>query len=90
MRRLLLLCAVLLWAQQVLLAHGIEHTFHDSDEACVECLALPGFAAVPAAKLQLPCTAPAPLAREAAVPPAPSFAQCLAFHSRAPPATPSC
>ena len=90
MRRLLLLCVVLLWAQLALAAHGIEHAFHDPDEACAECLALPGFAAVPAAKLQLPCTAPAPLAREAAVPPAPSFAQRLAFHSRAPPATPSC
>jgi len=71
--RPLLFGLLLLWAQQALLAHGIEHAFHDHDEACVECLALPGFAAVPAAKLQLPCTAPAPLAREAAAPPAPSF-----------------
>jgi hypothetical protein len=89
-KRLLLLCAVLLCAQLALAAHGIAHAFHDHDEVCVECLALPGFAAVPAAKLRLPGAVPMGFKWEAAVPPAPTFARQLAFRSRAPPLAPSC
>jgi hypothetical protein len=85
MKRLLLLCITLVLAQVALAGHGIEHVFHEPDEACVECLALPGMQAVPV-------QAPMPLQHGAAdtpatlaVPPAPTFAQPRAFLSRGPP-----
>jgi len=83
---MLLLAVFLLGAQFALAEHGIEHAFHDHDETCIECLALPGFAALPAAKLRLPGAKPMFFGREAAVPPAPTFARYQAFRSRAPPA----
>lgn len=45
--RFLLLTACLLAAQLTLASHGIEHALAEHDAACVECLAMPGFAAVP-------------------------------------------
>jgi hypothetical protein len=87
--RLALLAFALLLAQLAMVGHGVEHAFHDSQdtgETCVECLALPGFAAVPAAKLRLPGATPAPMARDVTVPPAPTFARHQAFRSRVPPA----
>jgi hypothetical protein len=83
--RLLLLGLALLWAQLTLAGHGIEHAFHEHDEACVECLVLPGFASVPALPPRMPCAASAPLVREGAVPPAPTFTLYPAYRSRAPP-----
>lgn len=43
--RELLIGFALLWVQLVLTAPGIEPICPDHDEACSECLALPGFAA---------------------------------------------
>jgi len=85
MKRLLLLCVALLWAQIVLAGHGIEHACQEPDAACVECLALPGFATVPAAKLRLPAAMPEPEAGKGTVVPAPTLARARAFLSRAPP-----
>lgn len=87
--RLAGLLLALLYAQLMLAAHGIEHAFHDHDEACIECLALPGFAAVPAQPPMLPAPQAAPAILASAAPPAPSFARHLSFHSRAPPPLPS-
>lgn len=84
-RRAFLLGFVLLSAQFALAAHGIEHTFHDHDEACIECLALPGMLAMPAPALCLPPALPVPPGQDFTVPPAPTFALHLAFRSRAPP-----
>jgi hypothetical protein len=80
------LLAFLLFAAQMGLAgHGIEHAFHAEDEACIECLALPGFAAVPAQPPQQPLAAKHTKALGSAVPSAPTLALHLAFHGRAPP-----
>ncbi|GAB1394334.1 hypothetical protein MASR1M60_24980 [Rhodocyclaceae bacterium] len=85
MKRLLLLCFALVLTQLALAGHGIEHVFHEHDEACVECLVLPGMQGMPA-RIQTP-----PALRMdgtptcIAVPPAPTFTQYLSFHSRAPP-----
>ena len=87
--RLLLFGLALLWTQLALTGHGIEHAFHDHDEACAECLALPGFAAMPA---RPPCLfAPSAAHDDApvAVPPAPTFAPHPPFRSRAPPSAQS-
>ena len=83
--RLLLLCSLLLWAQSALAAHGIEHAFHEHDEACIECLALPGMQAVPKATVRLPVLRPLTMAGKSAVPPAPTSTLYPAFRSRAPP-----
>lgn len=83
--RLLLLCSLLLWAQSALAVHGIEHALHDQDEACIECLALPGMQAVPKPTASLPVLRPLTLAGRHAVPSAPTVALHPAFHSRAPP-----
>ena len=83
--RLLLLCSLLLWVQSALAAHGIAHAFHEHDEACIECLMLPGMQAVPKATVRLPVLRPLTIAGKSAVPPAPSVALHPAFHSRAPP-----
>lgn len=83
--RFLLLGCVLFWAQCALAGHGIEHAFHDHEEACLECLALPGFAAVPT---QPPRWVVPPVASDrlrVAVPPAPTFSSPAPFRSRAPP-----
>ncbi len=88
--RLLLLCSLLLWAQSALAAHGIEHASHDHDEACVECLALPGMQALPAQSVGWGMALPVAKALERAVPPAPTFSLRLAFRSRAPPLAPGC
>ncbi len=86
MKRLLLLCITLVLAQIALAGHGIEHVFHESDEVCVECLALPGMLAVPA-QVRMPLQqGTADIPATLAVPPAPTFAQPRAFLSRAPPA----
>lgn len=86
--RFLLLGLVLLGTQVAALAHGIEHAFHEHDEACVECLALPGMLAVPSAPLALPVQAVPVAPASAAVPPAPTFLRPLPFQSRAPPVLP--
>lgn len=83
--RLLLLCSLLLWAQSALAAHGIEHAFHEHDQACIECLALPGMQAVPKPMVRLPVLRQLTMAGMSAVPPAPTVALHPAFHSRAPP-----
>lgn len=83
--RLLLLVASLLWAQFALAEHGIAHALEGHDETCIECLALPGFAALPAAPVVLPAAAAQCAAQTGAVLPAPSFASPLPFRSRAPP-----
>jgi hypothetical protein len=83
--RLLLLVAALLWAQFALTEHGIAHTLEGHDETCIECLALPGFAALPAAPVVLPAASAKYAAQARAVQPAPSFASPLPFRSRAPP-----
>jgi len=85
MKRLPLLCVALVWAQIALAGHGIEHACQEPDEACVECLVLPGFATLPAAKLRLPSATPEPEARKGTVPLAPTLARARAFLSRAPP-----
>lgn len=79
------LAAAVLCAQLLLATHGIEHAFHGHDEACLECLVLPGFASVPAPlpRLLPPFTGPAGPAVAAL--PAPTFARRLSFRSRAPP-----
>ncbi len=85
MKRLLLLCITLVLAQLALAGHGIEHAFHEPDEACVECLALPGMLAVPA-QVRMPLQqGVVDIPATFAVPPAPTFAQSRAFLSRAPP-----
>jgi len=89
-KRLLLLCFALVLTQLALAEHGIEHALHDHDEACVECLVLPGMQAVPARIQTPPALRMAGTPTRIAVPPAPTFAQPLAFHSRAPPFTQSC
>lgn len=83
--RTLLLGLVLLSVQFALAAHGIEHAFHDRDEACIECLALPGMLAMPAQAPHLPPALPVPTRQDFTAPPAPTFALHLAFRSRAPP-----
>lgn len=83
--RFLLLGCVLFWVQCALAEHGIEHAFHDHEEACLECLALPGFAAVP---VQLSLHVPPRSGHTdepAAVPPAPTYSSPAPFRSRAPP-----
>lgn len=83
--RFLLLGCVLFWAQCALVAHEIGHAFHDREDACLECLALPGFAAVPMRlSLRVP-PRPGQTGEPAAVPPAPTFASPAPFRSRAPP-----
>lgn len=89
MKRLLLLGFALVLAQLALAEHGIEHAFHDHDEACVECLVLPGMQAVPARIQTPPALQMAGTPPRFAVLPAPTFAQHLAFDSRAPPYTQS-
>ncbi|MFN3883126.1 MAG: hypothetical protein ACK4Q4_00025 [Rhodocyclaceae bacterium] len=83
--RALLLGFMLVWAQCALAAHAIDHALHEHDEACLECLVMPGFAALPA----MPPRLCAPLAAQSrttrAVLPAPTFARAIPFHSRAPP-----
>jgi hypothetical protein len=82
---LLLLGLAMLSAQFALAAHGIEHGLRTHDEPCIECLAVPGFVAVPA---QPPCLPPVMAAGGdalRAVPPAPTFPAPLPFRSRAPP-----
>jgi hypothetical protein len=85
MKRLLLLCLTLAWAQIALVGHGIEHALHEPDEACVECLALPGMQAVPAQVKVPPVPSTIAFQGTFAVPPAPTFALWLAFRGRAPP-----
>lgn len=82
---ILLLAACLLGTQFNLAEHGVGHAFHEHDEPCIECLALPGFAAVPAQppRLRVP-SAPHEYANSA-VPPTPTFGRRLSFRSRAPP-----
>jgi hypothetical protein len=82
---LLLVLACVLITQFVLAEHGIEHAFHDHEEACIECLALPGFAAVPVQQSRVPPPLSMPAATPATVPPVLVFALHLAFRSRAPP-----
>jgi hypothetical protein len=83
--RLLLLSFVLFWAQSAIAGHGIEHAFHEHEDACVECLALPGFAAVPVRPPHLPMPRGQHSGEPVAVLPAPTFASRPAFRSRAPP-----
>lgn len=83
--RFLLLCLTLLATQQALVAHGIEHSFHDHGESCIECLALPGMQAVPPRPPQVFLPAAGRFREVPAVPPAPTFARALPFRSRAPP-----
>jgi hypothetical protein len=81
----LLLACSLPGVQLVLVEHGIEHACHDHDDACVECLVLPGMQAVPKQAACLPVQCSSMILGDGAVPPAPTFARWLAFHSRAPP-----
>jgi len=83
--RVLFLIAGLLLAQSALLDHGIEHAFHEHEEACVECLALPGMQALPKQAAGLPPGLALPSELPRAVPPAPTLDRPLAFRSRAPP-----
>jgi hypothetical protein len=85
LKRLLLLCITLILAQLALAGHGIEHAFHEPDEACVECLALPGMQAVPAQVQMPPLRGAVIIPATLAVPPAPTFFTPTAFRSRAPP-----
>lgn len=80
MKRQLLLCVALVWAQIALAGHGIEHACQEPDEACVEWLVLPGFATVPAARLRLLSATPEPEARKGAVPLAPILARARTSH----------
>jgi hypothetical protein len=82
----LLLAIGVLGAQFALVEHSIEHAFHNHDEACVECLALPGMQAVPPQAVGWAMATPVAEVLERAVPPVPTFALQLAFRSRAPPA----
>jgi hypothetical protein len=82
--RLLLLALALVLAQATLAAHGIEHAYTGEDSACSECLALPGFAALPAQPPRLLATAP-PTPVPALALPSRRCARPLPFHSRAPP-----
>jgi hypothetical protein len=72
-KRLLLLCFALVLTQLALAEHGIQHAFHDHDEACVECLVLPGMQAVPARIQTPPALRMAGTPTRIAVPPAPTF-----------------
>ncbi len=81
----LLLLAALIGAQLALVAHGIEHALHDHDEACIECLSLPGMHAVPKPSVRLSLTWAGPEVGDDLVPQAPSVATHPAFQSRAPP-----
>ncbi len=83
---ILLLVVGLLLAQFALVEHGIEHAFHDHDQACAECLALPGMQAVPKPALRVEWPPAVAIAGDSAVPPAPTFELRLAFRGRAPPA----
>lgn len=83
--RLLALALTLLLAQLALASHGIAHALSDQDETCVECLALPGFAALPATPAPLAAPAPKRAQEAVAVPPAPSFALARFYPTRAPP-----
>ncbi|MBA3031505.1 MAG: hypothetical protein KKF85_00200 [Gammaproteobacteria bacterium] len=87
-----LFAATLLFAQAILVGHGIAHApghAPDGDataEVCYECLALSGIQGAP------PLAAPPPawvsvarVAADCAVPPAPTFARPAPFLSRAPP-----
>ena len=65
--------------------HGVEHAFHDHDEVCIECLSLPGFLTLSVQPPRLPRIGMAATIIASAVPPAPTFAPCLSFRSRAPP-----
>lgn len=71
--RLILLGLALLGAQLALAAHGIEHAFHEHDEACIECLVLPGFTAMPVPALAVPAPVTAPMRDGLAVLSAPPF-----------------
>lgn len=88
--RLILLGLALLGAQLALAAHGIEHPFHEHDEACVECLVLPGFAAMPAPVLAAPAPVTAPMHAGLAVSPASTFPSPQPYRSRAPPVFQNC
>ena len=81
----LLLAIGLLGAQFSLVEHGIEHAFHEHDEACIECLVLPGMLAVPKQIATLPFLHQMAVTGDDAVPPAPTLALWLAFRGRAPP-----
>lgn len=83
--RFLLLGCTLLWTQLALAGHGIDHALQLHDEACLECLALPGFAAVPVFPPQPFVPRVTQAGEPAAVLPAPTFPAPPAFHSRAPP-----
>jgi hypothetical protein len=85
MMRLLLLCLAVVWAQIALAGHGIEHACHEPDEACIECLALPGMQAVPVQVTEPPEPPVAVFQTVFAVPPAPTLARPRTFLSRAPP-----
>ncbi|MDO8958153.1 MAG: hypothetical protein Q7U85_00300 [Rhodocyclaceae bacterium] len=83
-----LLAAILLFAQAILVGHGIGHAPDGGEtrEVCSECLALSGIQGMP------PLAAPPPASMSAArvvanvaVPPAPTFARPAPFLSRAPP-----
>ncbi|WP_126444051.1 hypothetical protein [Sulfuricystis multivorans] len=73
--RLLLLAATLLWAQFALAEHGVTHALEGGNAACIECQALPGFAALPAVPVVLPRSRVAVAAPASAAPPAPTFSR---------------
>jgi len=81
----LLLVVGLQGMQFALVEHGIEHAFHEHEEACVECLSLPGMQAVPKQAACLPVLRPLAVTGASAVPPAPTLAFHPVFRSRAPP-----
>ena len=84
-RGLLSLCVLLLLVQTALASHGIEHAFHHDDEACIECLALPGLAALPSRPSPLPLVVNWPALQNCTVPPASTFWEPHPYLSRGPP-----
>lgn len=84
--RLIALAVLLLFAELTLIEHGVEHAGHEDEKACVECLVLPGFTALPAAFVA-PARPPLPSVALVAATPLTAIATLiLAYRGRAPPA----